>query len=98
MAFFFICVLSRCLRMCTLLNQGSGSQSPSENRAQFLLWVILGSPLIMGNDIRTLDNFTVALVTSPEVLAVNQVGEPARACTQQGAAIWLAKLLPLPLA
>jgi hypothetical protein len=39
---------------------------------QFFLWAILGAPLIMGNDIRTTDNWTVELLTSPEVLAVNQ--------------------------
>eukprot|EP01051_Picozoa_sp_SAG22_P016129 SAG22_NODE_2219_length_2823_cov_1.220999_2_plen_610_part_00 len=54
------------------VGHGSGHLTHAENRAQFLLWVILGSPLIMGNDIRKLDNFTVDLVTSPEVLAVNQ--------------------------
>jgi alpha-galactosidase len=51
---------------------GAGSQTPSENRAQFYLWVILAAPLIHGCDIRSLDNFTTKMVTSKEVLAVNQ--------------------------
>ncbi len=33
---------------------------------------ILAAPLILGNDVRTIDNFTLALVTSPEVLLVDQ--------------------------
>ena len=53
-------------------HHGTGAQTPSENRAQFYLWVILAAPLIHGNDIRHMDNFTTEMVTSAEVLAVNQ--------------------------
>ena len=43
----------------------------SRYRAQMLLWSVLGAPLILGADIRKIDNFTKALITAPEVLAVN---------------------------
>ena len=55
-----------------MLTVGMGGQSESEYRAQFFLWSILGAPLVMGNDIREMDDFTVGLVTSPEVLEVDQ--------------------------
>lgn len=58
--------------MPDMLTIGMGGQSESEYRAQFFLWSILGAPLVMGNDIRNMDDFTVNLVTSPEVLMVDQ--------------------------
>lgn len=58
--------------MPDMLTVGMGGQSESEYRAQFFLWSILGAPLLMGNDIREMDDFTVGLVTSPEVLEVDQ--------------------------
>lgn len=36
------------------------------------LWCIARSPLIMGGDLRRLDDFTLRLITNEEVLAVNQ--------------------------
>ena len=38
----------------------------------FLVHVNVHVQLVMGNDIRHMDNFTIDLVTSKEVLAVNQ--------------------------
>ena len=43
-----------------------------EQRTLMSLWSIARSPLIMGGDLRFLDVPTVALLTNPEVLAVNQ--------------------------
>lgn len=54
-----------------MLTVGMGQQTMGQYRAQFFLWSVLGAPLIMGNDIRTMDAETLALVTSPEVLAVD---------------------------
>ena len=36
------------------------------------LWCIARSPLILGADMTKLDEFTLNLLTNPEVLAVNQ--------------------------
>ena len=33
---------------------------------------ILGAPLLLGNDIRSMDNFTLSLLTAAEVIAVDQ--------------------------
>ena len=57
--------------MPDMLSVGQGGQTQSQYRAQMLLWSVLGAPLILGADIRKMDNFTKMLVTAPEVLAVN---------------------------
>jgi hypothetical protein len=46
--------------------------TPDEQRTLMTLWSIARSPLIMGGDLRQLDAATLALLTNPEVLAVNQ--------------------------
>lgn len=43
-----------------------------EQRTLMTLWSIARSPLIMGGDLRHLDAPTLALLTNPEVIAVNQ--------------------------
>jgi len=56
------------------------------------LWSIARSPLIMGGDLRHLDPATLALLTNPEVLAVNQKSlqnRPHRA--DPGTRIWSAR-------
>jgi hypothetical protein len=42
------------------------------------LWSIARSPLIMGGDLRALDDFTAALLTNDEVLAVDQTSDGNR--------------------
>ncbi|MEO6279595.1 glycoside hydrolase family 27 protein [Roseateles sp.] len=46
--------------------------TPAEQRTLMTLWSIARSPLIMGGDLRHLDAATKALLTNPEVIAVNQ--------------------------
>jgi alpha-galactosidase len=46
--------------------------TPDEQQTLMTLWSIARSPLIMGGDLRHLDAPTLALLTNPEVLAVNQ--------------------------
>ena len=46
--------------------------TPDEQRTLMTLWAIARSPLIMGGDLRQLDEATLALLTNAEVLAVNQ--------------------------
>ena len=44
----------------------------SEQRAHMSLWAALKSPLVLGNDPRTMDNDTLAILSNHEVIAVNQ--------------------------
>ena len=46
--------------------------TPAEQMTVMTLWSIARSPLIMGGDLRHLDAPTLALLTNPEILAVNQ--------------------------
>ncbi|MGV9667300.1 glycoside hydrolase family 27 protein [Nocardia niigatensis] len=45
---------------------------PEEERAHFSLWAMLAAPLIAGNDVRTMTGRTRALLTNPDVIAVDQ--------------------------
>jgi hypothetical protein len=49
-----------------------GSQTYTEQRAQFSLWAIFSSPLILGSDIRVASNATLSILLNAEVIAVNQ--------------------------
>ena len=54
------------------LGQRDTKFTPDEQRTLMTLWGIARSPLIMGGDLRYLDAPTLALLTNPEVIAVNQ--------------------------
>src|SRR5207244_13384939 len=43
-----------------------------EQYTLFTLWSIVRSPLMFGGDLTRMDSFTLALITNPEVLDVNQ--------------------------
>jgi len=66
--------------------------TPDEQQTLMSLWSIARSPLIMGGDLRHLDAPTLALLTNPEVLAINQKSRdnrPIRA--DAGTRIWTAR-------
>lgn len=66
--------------------------TPDEQRTLMTLWAIARSPLIMGGDLRHLDAATLALLTNPEVLAVNQRSTENRPHdVQWGLRIWSAR-------
>ncbi|MFG0256132.1 MAG: NPCBM/NEW2 domain-containing protein [Rhodopirellula sp. JB053] len=46
--------------------------TPDEQTTMMSLWSIARSPLIFGGDMTKLDDFTLSMLTNPEVLAVNQ--------------------------
>jgi alpha-galactosidase len=46
--------------------------TPDEQQTVMTLWAIIRSPLIIGGDIRRIDQATLDLLTNPEILAVNQ--------------------------
>lgn len=46
--------------------------TPDEQRTVMTLWSIARSPLMHGGDLTKTDAFTLALLTNPEVIAVNQ--------------------------
>lgn len=46
--------------------------TPTENRAHMSMWAIMASPLIAGNDIRSMSADVTSVLTNPDVLAINQ--------------------------
>jgi alpha-galactosidase len=60
-----------------------------EQRTVMTLWSVFRSPLIIGGDLPTLDAATLALLTNPEVLAVDQFGEaPRQVLERPGLRAW----------
>jgi alpha-galactosidase len=55
-----------------MLEVGNGGLTPSESRAHFSFWALLASPLMAGNDLRAMTPADRAILTNPEVIAVNQ--------------------------
>jgi alpha-galactosidase len=55
-----------------MLEVGNGSLSADENKAHFGMWAILAAPLITGNDVRSMNAATKAILTNADVVAVNQ--------------------------
>lgn len=66
--------------------------TPDEQKTVMSLWSIARSPLIMGGDLRHLDQATLDLLTNREVLAVNQASKDNRPhFYADGTHVWTAK-------
>jgi hypothetical protein len=78
------------LRVTDAAGRGTPSRlTADEQRTVMTLWSIFRSPLIMGGDLPTMDAATRALLTNPEVLAVNQRGRaPRQALERPGLRVW----------
>ncbi len=62
-----------------------------EQRLCMSLWCIARSPLILGGDMTKLDEFTIDLLTNPEVLSVNQASANNRQLARDGnLVVWAA--------
>ena len=55
-----------------MLEVGNGELSYTENVAHFSLWCILAAPLMLGNDIRSMSDEVLEIITNKEVIAINQ--------------------------
>ena len=55
------------------LEVGNGKLTPAEERSHFALWAVAKSPLILGTDLTKMSAELLALVTNPELIAINQV-------------------------
>lgn len=54
------------------IDRSGAGLSAVGSRTQFTFWVITASPLLLGNDLRHMSPQTLATVSNPEVIAVNQ--------------------------
>ena len=68
-------------------NVGTTGCTAIDYKTQFALWCIMGSPLMLGCDIRTLDTESLKLVTNRDLIAVNQDPE-ARSAFKVATGIW----------
>jgi alpha-galactosidase len=55
-----------------MLEVGNGGMTTTEYRSHFSLWCILASPLMAGNDLRSMSAEIREILTNKEVIAVNQ--------------------------
>jgi len=78
------------LRLVDSAGHGAPTRlTADEQRSVMTLWSIFRSPLIVGGDLPTLDVPTLALLTNPEVLAVNQRGRaPRQVLERPGLRVW----------
>lgn len=54
--------------------EGAVDLTEAESRTHMAMWVIAGSPLLLGSDLTVMNAATRAIVTNREVLAINQDG------------------------
>lgn len=54
-----------------MMEVGMG-MSENEDRAHFSIWSMLASPLIMGNDLRSMPESTLKILANKDVIAINQ--------------------------
>jgi len=55
-----------------MLEVGNGGMTQAEYTAHFSLWALLSSPLLLGNDLRSVSASTLSIVANPDVIAVNR--------------------------
>jgi alpha-galactosidase len=69
-----------------MLEIGNGGMTDNEYRMHMTLWCLLAAPLITGNDLTAMTPETVAILTNPEVIAVDQdpAGIQGRCIMEQG--------------
>jgi alpha-galactosidase len=79
-----------------MLEVGNGGMNEEEYRTHMSLWAILAAPLLAGNDLTTMTPETIALLTNPEVIAIDQdrLGkEGNRVSTEGPLEIWARPLV-----
>jgi alpha-galactosidase len=78
-----------------MLEVGNGRMTDVEYKAQMSLWCLLAAPLIAGNDLTRMSPSTLAILTNPEVVAVDQdrLGAQGRRLLAEGPVeVWMKPL------
>lgn len=55
-----------------MLQAGNGGMTVTEYKTQFSLWCLMKAPLLIGGDVRNMDNDTFQILSNSELIAVNQ--------------------------
>ncbi len=70
----------------------SSALTHDEQRTLLTLWSMLQSPLVMGGNLTSLDDWTLSLLTNSEVIAVDQKSQGAHTLTvPEGATVWMSQ-------
>lgn len=78
-----------------MLEVGNGGLTDVEYRTHMSLWALLAAPLLAGNDLRKMTPETIAILTHPEVIAIDQdpLGRQGRRAVASGSSeIWTREL------
>jgi alpha-galactosidase len=78
-----------------MLEIGNGGMSSDEYRTHMSLWALLAAPLLLGNDVRNMTPQTRAILTNPDVIAVDQdrLGRQGqRALRNETTEVWIKPL------
>jgi alpha-galactosidase len=78
-----------------MLEVGNGGMTDIEYRTHMSLWALLAAPLLAGNDLRNMSPAALAILTNPEVIAVDQdpAGKQGRRVKQVGETeVWVRPL------
>jgi len=78
-----------------MLEIGNGGCTTEEYRTQMSMWCMMASPLLTGNDIRTMSQTTKDILLNKEVFAINQdvLGKQGyRVKSSNGTEVWLKPL------
>jgi alpha-galactosidase len=78
-----------------MLEIGNDGMTDTEYRTHISLWALLASPLLAGNDLRTMTPETLQILTNKDVIAVDQdpAGEQAHRVSKSGdGQVWARKL------
>jgi alpha-galactosidase len=69
-----------------MLEVGNGKMNGDEYRTHMSLWCLLAAPLLAGNDLSKMSAETLAILTNPEVVAVDQdrLGVQGQRVAQEG--------------
>jgi len=74
-----------------MLEVGNGGMTGTEYRTHFSLWCLLAAPLLAGNDLRSMPADSLAILTNPELIAVDQdvLGrQGTRRLSREGIEVW----------
>jgi alpha-galactosidase len=55
-----------------MLEVGNGDLTIAEQRSHFTLWALIKSPLLLGNDLQSITEETLEIITNTEIIALNQ--------------------------
>jgi alpha-galactosidase len=78
-----------------MLEVGNGKMNKDEYRTHMSLWCLLAAPLLAGNDLSKMTPDTLAILTNPEVIAVDQdaLGMQGHRVAQEGQLeVWVKQL------